>query len=395
MSIHVDPSNPLSLYIHIPFCFHKCDYCAFYSVAHSSEETIDELYQILIIELQELISMRSSPFTTVFIGGGNPGLIGTAKLLSIVTLITSIGKVKEFTIEMNPESLTHEMDILFSSGVNRLSIGIQTLKEEHLHTLQRSASKSATLNALEMSKRIHSSFGTSINVDIMTCIPFQTIQESIEDINDIVKAAHVDHISLYNLTYEEGTRLTKKRDEHILISFDEDKEREFLIALWTHLEKVGFYQYEISNFAISKEHQCKHNIRYWNLEDYVGIGPSSVGSYHTGNKFVRQTGTPSIQTYIQNKDHYEIEELSRVDEIVEYIMVRLRMRDGIDKKTFEKRFSLFFDTFFHSEILLLEKNMKEDISNDEVKFSLTTSGLLICDSIISLLCNALWERIDT
>lgn len=389
--MYVHSSTPLSLYIHIPFCFHKCDYCAFYSVAHSKEETIDQLYQIVLAEVASLVSSREAPFTTVFIGGGNPGLMGATRLLTLVTLITSIGKVDEFTIEMNPESLTPEMDILFTSGVNRLSIGIQTLHEQHLITLQRSASKSATLRALEMSKRIHSLYGTSINVDIMTCIPGQTIDESKNDIYSILQLAHVDHISLYNLTYEEGTLLTQKRDNHIITSYDEEKEREFLITLWQYLEEVGFHQYEISNFARSETHQCKHNIRYWNLEDYVGIGPSSVGTFHTGNTLYRKSGIPSISHYITSDEKYEIEEINKEDEIVEYIMVRMRMRNGIDKQIFEKRFDISFDSYFSSELTLLENNMKENIINNSQIFSLTTFGLLICDSIISLLSNRVWS----
>jgi oxygen-independent coproporphyrinogen-3 oxidase len=391
MSIHIDSSNPLSLYIHIPFCFHKCDYCAFYSVSHTSEETIEKYVQILLSELKELVASRTMPFTTVLIGGGNPGLIKANRLLSIVSIITSLGKVEEFTIEMNPESLTQEMDILFAHGVNRLSIGIQTLKEEHLNTLQRSASKQATIRALNMSRRIHTTYGTSINVDIMTCIPGQTIEESKEDIHSILDLAHVDHISLYNLTYEEGTLLTKKRDNQLILSYDEDKEREFLETLWDYLESIGFHQYEISNFARDESHQCKHNIRYWNLEDYIGIGPSSVGTFHVGNHFIRQTGTPSIQSYIDNRNRYVLEELKKVDEIVEYIMVRLRMIDGIDKHIFKKRFNISFYELFCDEILLLQKNMEEHIHNNDDNFSLTKSGLLMCDSIVSLLSNKVWE----
>ena len=390
--MHVALQNPLSLYIHIPFCFHKCDYCAFYSVSHSKEETIEKVYQIILEELRDLVSKRVAPFTTVFIGGGNPGLIGAKRLLNLVTIINSLGEVSEFTIEMNPESLTSEMEILFSSGVNRLSIGIQTLKEEHLKTLQRSASKRATLTALEKSKHIHSMYGTSINVDIMTCIPFQTIQESIDDITTVVELAHVDHISLYNLTYEEGTVLTKKRDDKVFIPYDENTEREFLVSLWSHLENIGFHQYEISNFAKNKNSQCRHNIRYWNLEDYVGIGPSSVGTFHRENRFVRQTGVASIEEYIASNKRYVIEHMSKVDEVVEYIMVRLRMNEGIDKSTFKRRFSIDFDSYFTKEIILLENNMSEGIINNCVSFSLTTSGLLICDSIISLLCNGVWMR---
>ncbi len=140
-------------------------------------------------------------------------------------------------------------------------------------------------------------------------------------------------------------RFLQKRDNQLILSYDEDKEREFLETLWDYLESIGFHQYEISNFARDESHQCKHNIRYWNLEDYIGIGPSSVGTFHVGNHFIRQTGTPSIQSYIDNRNRYVLEELKKVDEIVEYIMVRLRMIDGIDKHIFKKDLTYPFTNY--------------------------------------------------
>ncbi|NCB02419.1 MAG: radical SAM family heme chaperone HemW [Spirochaetia bacterium] len=394
MKLKLDTSNDLSLYIHIPFCITKCDYCAFYSVSHQKRETIEQFFSLLIDELKIMVSQRSVPFKTVYIGGGNPGLLGPDHLLTLVTLISSLGKVDEFSIEMNPESLDEKMYPLFQQGINRLSIGIQTLNEMHLDTLQRSASKEATFRALELSNYIHATFGTSINVDIMTCIPGQTIEESILDIDTILSITPVHHISLYNLTYEEGTLLTKRKDRATITPIPEEKEREFLITLWQHLEKRGFHQYEISNFATQEEYQCKHNIRYWNLEDYIGVGPSSVGSFHqdNGNSFIRRTGVPSIEKYLDCNERYEIEEIEKRDEIVEYMMVKLRVVKGIDKEIFFHRFNLSFDAFFSKELEFMKKNNSEEFIETQSTFSLTISGLLLCDSIISLFCNALLDR---
>ncbi len=391
MSIQVEANRPLSLYIHIPFCIHRCDYCAFYSTTYEKEEIVTLFYHVLIKEIETLVEQRGAPFESVYIGGGNPGLLGATRLLTIVQLVSSLGKVEEITIEMNPESLTQEMEILFSHGVTRLSIGIQTLSERHLKTLQRSASKSATLKALEMSKRIHHLYNTSINVDIMTCIPYQTLQESKEDISKCIELAHVDHISLYNLTYEEGTRLTTKRDENIIEAYNEEKEREFLINLWDHLETLGFHQYEISNFAVSEHHQCKHNIRYWNVEDYVGIGPSSVGTFHVGDTLYRKSGIPNLNHYVKEQEKYTIEEITTQEELVEYIMVKCRMKKGIDTHEFQERFNLSFDSFFSHELTLLKTHMKDTYILHSNTFSLTTSGLLLCDSMINLFMKRIME----
>ena len=387
----IDPNRDLSLYIHIPFCIKKCDYCAFYSLPNQKEKTIDQFYQVLRNEIEEVVSLRKKPFVTVFIGGGNPGVLGSTRLLEIVRIITSLGRVEEFSIEMNPESLTDDMDILFTHGINRLSIGIQTLNENHLQTLQRSASKDSTFNALRKVNQLKLDYNLNVNVDIMTCIPGQTIEDSIFDIDTIVEIANPDHISLYNLTWEEGTKLTKKKNASLLIPINEEEEREFLIQLWQHLQENGFHQYEISNFAKQKNVICKHNNRYWSLEDYIGIGPSSVGSFHIDNKFIRITGISSVQNYIFSQTKYTEEIISKNAEMIEYLLVRLRVVQGIDKKDFFARFNYSFDDFFSDELQFFKKNMKNEINNTQYSFSLTVSGLLLSDSIISLLTQPLFK----
>jgi oxygen-independent coproporphyrinogen-3 oxidase len=396
MDTLVSLPSDLSLYIHIPFCIKKCDYCPFFSKANQSSATIDLFFVSLIKELKQIVERQEAPFETVFIGGGNPGLLGSDKLAQIAHLVTKKGAVKEFTIEMNPESLTDDMDIIFSSGVNRLSIGIQTLNEEHLHTLMRSASKEATLAALQRTAYLHNRFNTSINVDIMTCIPGQTINESLNDIQQMISLSHIDHISLYNLTFEEGTNLSRRRNLAEIEPIEEELEREFLLSLWQYLENNGFHQYEVSNFARNEVSECVHNKRYWKLENYIGVGPSAVGTYRYNGSVTRRTGEEDIHLYCSDDDskRYKSEILTKKEVLLEYLMVSLRKNEGIIKSHFSHRFNLEFDTLFKKELLRISQLFPNMVENTHREFSLRTEGLLLCDSFINLLSDAIWESDD-
>ena len=354
-------------------------------------------FDALFKELNEILFSKDRPFETVFIGGGNPGLLGAERLMKIARLLNEKGKVREFTIEMNPESLTDDMEVLFSSSkVTRLSIGIQSLDERHLKTLMRSASLSATLKALERTAYYHDRYGTDISVDLMTCIPSQKVEDTIADIDTIIRRGHVDHISLYNLTYEEGTKLAERLSSGSLIPIAEEQQREFLITLWDYLEENGYHQYEISNFSRTKETRCLHNERYWNLSDYIGVGPSAVGTFHDGESVIRRTGVSDIETYCTENDEkrYIFEELSTKEQILECLLVSLRKNEGIDKNDFNKRFPIDFSTFFSTQLKMIERQFGSITVDTRDNFRLLRDGLLLCDSFIELFADPVFDLSD-
>ena len=191
-------------------------------------------------EVRTLMRQRENPYTTVYIGGGNPGMLSPQALISLAQTLTQKGEVEEFTIEMNPESLTDRMTSIFDHGVNRLSVGIQSLHERHaLNTLGRSASLTATLRSLSEMRHLHLDTQIALSADLMTCVPSQTVEDSISDIDRLLETLPLGHLSLYNLTYEEGTDLVRQRARGDLKPFDEDMEREMLLTLWDYLERQG------------------------------------------------------------------------------------------------------------------------------------------------------------
>ncbi len=374
------------LYIHIPFCFSRCGYCAFYSTADASASLIDTYSHVLIEELELHAEKRTSPYTTVYIGGGNPGMLSPDTLMQIADIVSIPGKVEEFTIEMNPESLTKEMFSVFDHGINRLSVGIQTLNEKHLATLERSASLEATLSALHLMKRLSDERHVELSADLMTCIPFQSIADSISDIEYLTDNLPLNHISLYNLTWEEGTRLVQKRNQGTLAPYDEEKERDILFALWNHLSEKGFQQYEISNFSRTGETRSKHNQLYWSDGRYEAVGPSAVGVIEKNGTVIRTTGIAHVVEYVSKPTdtRYHEQPLSTQERLEEYLISSLRTTDGIDIPYMEKTFDVSFADVFTDAVIFLDSHLPHHAHYKNDRYSLTQEGLMMCDSITRL-----------
>jgi len=379
----IHSSDELSLYIHVPFCTTKCSYCAFYSKSGQSSRTIEAFATRLQDELRLLMDRRSVPFKTVFIGGGNPGILNSHDLCTLMDLVCAKGKPEEFTIEMNPESLRKDLFPLFEKGINRLSIGIQSLNASHLKRLGRNASLSESLHAVRMAMDIRNLYGTQLNFDLMTGIPGQSISEALLDIERLVETSQPEHISLYNLTIEEGTRLAEMVGLRTFMPLDEDQQADNLEACWKTLATLGYEHYEVSNFARDGA-VCMHNLRYWALQQYVGLGPSAVGTLRTPGGLARWTGKPSIHDYTDNPPYqdYSLERLSESEEITEYLLVALRTMKGIDKASFTQRFGRVFDGLFRQPIQKI-KNMNPALLQDSPRFfALTEQGWMVMDGIV-------------
>ena len=258
------------LYIHIPYCERKCDYCAFYSISKPWKNE-REFFQCLELDIEKAQARypEFSP-TTLFIGGGTPT---ATSFQCLETFLPTLGKFSptEFSVEVNPGTVDEaQLSLLQKNGVNRLSIGVQSFDIQCLETLGRIHSAEEAEDAFRKARAVGF---TNISLDLMFGVPGQTL-EMLEA--DIERALQLDpeHISVYNLMYEEGTPIAARLDR-----LDEELEREMYDVLRNRLTGTGFEHYEISNFA-KPGHECQHNLLYWTGGDYIGCGPSAHSHMH-------------------------------------------------------------------------------------------------------------------
>ena len=357
-------SLPVSLYIHIPFCVRKCDYCAFYS-RPGKEEEIEKYFSLLLWQLEEIKKEVKAPFHTVYIGGGNPGLLGWKRIGKILDSAFQYGRPKEVSIECNPENL--DEDVVSLSGlVDRISIGIQSLDDEVLKTLGRRLDRKTNLRALELLSRLPFRW----NADIITAIPGESVETTLSDIREI-SSFGPGHISFYALTFEEGTPILSR-----LSPIGEEKEVEFLMEGWKLLEDLGYRHYEVSNFA-KKGEECLHNKVYWNLGQYIGLGPSAESALGY-REMVSMRNRESIEEYLSSPD-FDCENLSIEETEEAYLLTSLRTSDGIDKREYLTRFGKDFDSQYFPRLSLIPE---DSFINDKESFRVTEKGLLTLDSII-------------
>lgn len=371
ISRYLEPDRPVSLYIHIPFCTTKCGYCAFYSLPQNAcrDDDMSRFLDVLSRQLEALVEDLGRPFHTVYIGGGNPGLIGASRIDSLLTTAFRYGRPVECSMEINPETLDESFSLLLGK-VDRFSVGIQSFDGRHLRTLGRNADTAACTKALDLLTDFRNEAGTLFNADLMTNIPRQSLDDALGDIDTLV-SWQPDHISLYSLTFEEGTRLIEQE-----VPAGEDEEADMLNALWSHLDGLGYEQYEVSAFA-RDGHYCAHNLVYWNLGQYIGLGPgaeSSVGY----SSIVSSRESESLDGYLSDPSFSSVR-LSREEAVEEYLMTCLRTRWGLDKEEFSRRFSSSFDDLFSSAVSTLEPEWYHDGPD---RFWLTRDGIMVLNRIL-------------
>lgn len=335
----------------------------------------------LMHELEEIVLRHDRPFSSIFIGGGNPGCLTYQQLDGMLALAQSHGKSEECTIEMNPETFDTSLFPLFASKkVTRLSMGIQSMDDTLLATLGRNARRKDNLKGISLAREVHALYGTDLSFDLMVCLPGQTLAMAKADIDEIVCLADPSHISLYCLTVEEGTALSDKVSKGLLPVLDEDGQEAFLWGVWDHLKSLGFSHYEVSNFCKGSNY-CKHNRTYWNLESYLGLGSSAVSAIRGGQALCHYSQGEDLATYAQGKvfSGYVSEALTEKEHLEEYCMMALRTDVGIDKIVFEKRFSLSFDETFGSVVVSLQGDW---YANSPQRFVLTEIGYMVMDEIV-------------
>ncbi len=368
------------LYIHIPFCRSKCPYCDFYSCL-SKNADIETYVGSVIDEIKtgsrtkEFTQNADLCFDTIYFGGGTPSVIGAdniGRIISCAKEYYTVSDDAEITVECNPSTVDEEFFRKLSFfGVNRISLGMQSAVDNERKKLGRFSDKNQVLSVIENAKK----YGIdNISLDVMLGIPDQTI-ESLDDTIEFCINTGVPHISAYMLSVEEGTVFHKKIDTLNLP--DEDTVCDMYIHLSQKLRNAGYLHYEISNFA-KKGYESRHNTKYWNCEEYLGIGPSAH-SFVDSKRFFFERDINSF--IVGEKAVYDTTGGDRD----EYIMLRLRLSDGIVFDDYKNRFGEDFPT---ETIKKADRFIKEGlISLSENNLSLTPDGFLISNYIISELIN--------
>jgi oxygen-independent coproporphyrinogen-3 oxidase len=377
---------PFSLYLHIPYCLVKCPYCDFnaYGVRRWPEE---QYVQALGAELRQYAAQdpwKGETVETIYFGGGTPSLFSPASIGRLVQLVAGLFPVAlnpEVTLEADPASVTRETLMGFREvGVNRLSFGIQSFQPTLLHTLGRIHSAEDGLRVLAQAREAQF---TNLNMDLIFGAPGQTFAMLDDDLAQSF-AAGVDHISLYNLTYEEGTPFFDMKRKGQLQPVDEDEE----LAMFTRIREQclahGYRHYEISNFA-RPGFSSRHNANYWKGGSYLGLGAGAHSFTNTPDWGRRWSNERNPTLYIKkvlatHQAQNFAETLTRTQARGEFLFLNLRQLDGLTFSDFAERFGAdLIAEFPHIEDLVAEGLLQKT----KERIALTPQGLLIADTIFA------------
>ncbi|MDR0249066.1 MAG: radical SAM family heme chaperone HemW [Oscillospiraceae bacterium] len=375
--------NTLGLYIHVPFCASKCDYCDFYSLPGQSEDTRDKYVSAMLAHMKETAAFTGKALKnggaavdSLYFGGGTPPLLGVKRLRALLLAakkLWSFSPAAEVTLEANPESLGFkEMKKLRALGVNRLSFGVQATQDELLRLLGRRHTGRQALSAIEDAFR--AGF-TNVGADLMYGIPGQTREALMSSLNAVI-ALKARHVSLYCLKIEENTPLARQG----LAPPPDDELADLYLAAVEHLRLAGYGQYEISNFSLPS-YQSRHNLKYWNLGAYIGFGPSA----HSDFSGKRYSNVPDLAAYVTGvleggEVVDEIAKISPPERAGEYIMLGLRTTRGISGNHYSREYKVSFDVI-EKRLEALEKLGCSE--RDGERWRLTPKGFLVSNRILS------------
>lgn len=371
------------LYIHIAYCRKKCLYCDFFSAG----ERITDWHRYtdaLIAELKERIEEMPCPLQTIYVGGGTPSLIPIEHFYRLIDVLRPFaGSVKEFTMEVNPDDVCREkLEMWKRGGVNRISIGIQSFDDQLLSIVGRRHDSNTAKEAYNLARE----YFDNISIDLMFGLPGQTVEMWKQDVEEAVRL-NPEHISAYSLMFEPGTALTALRDKGRLKEIPEEVSEKMFLFLIDQLRKAGYDHYEISNFALPG-FRSRHNSSYWHQIPYLGIGPSA---HSYDGKITRRANKSDLKGYIEywttnHKDaettykFFEIESLSEEELIEEYVMTRMRTKEGIILDDFKRRFGdVAYKKFMRKCNDLQDKGQ---LKCDDKTISLHESEIMISDAII-------------
>ena len=371
----------LGLYIHIPFCVKKCAYCDFLSWKGSDEER-EAYVQALEKEISSYSEFaKDYRVSTVFFGGGTPSVLEgeqTERILKKIRDTFRVEKDAEITLEMNPGTAQKEKLLLYRElGINRLSIGLQSVKNENLKLLGRIHTYGDFLDSYRMARE--AGFD-NISADLISSLPGQTLEEWKEEL-EILQETPLEHISVYQLIIEKGTEFYEKYGEHEELLPDEETSRE--IYLWTgkYLKEHGFEQYEISNYA-RPSRKSRHNLRYWERKDYLGLGLGAASMIHN----IRMSNTRDWEKYIEGSQNpkrlrEEVEFLEEPRQMEEFMFLGLRKTEGVSRKEFRRIFGRDLDMVYEKALQKHLENGMLEASKDRIRLS--QAGILVSNKVLS------------
>lgn len=364
------------IYIHVPFCKSKCIYCDFYSVAAS--ETSDSYKDALLKEITFRQNyLANEKITSIYFGGGTPSLLpirNIAEILECIDKHYNISGECEITLEANPDDLSgpylHDLN---GEGVNRLSIGIQSLIDNELKMLKRRHNASNAIAAIRNAQKAGFS---NISGDIIYGLPYSTVKTLSETINRMLDLG-IQHLSAYHLTYEEGTTLYRQLKEGSIRKIEEENSLAQFGLLMELLSDAGFDHYEISNWALPGM-SSRHNSAYWSNSPYLGLGPSA----HSYDRKSRQWNVSDLLLYVscieKGKPNFEIEHLNKKDLFNEYLITAIRTKSGIDCD----QLKIIAEEYYDSTLAVLERKYKDGLLVKNNNFySLSPKGIFVSDSI--------------
>ena len=373
----IDKNEYVGIYVHIPFCRKKCDYCDFYSVCAFDDSLLDRYLKAIVKQLDDYaVGERKYTCDTLYIGGGTPSVFGGKRIAALVKEAEkrfNFTRDVEITVEVNPESADKQLfKQLKKAGVNRVSMGVQSSNDCQLESLGRLHNFKTAENAVMLCKQYCTD---NISLDLMYGLEGQSMESWLASVCDIA-SLEPKHISCYALSLEEHTPMYRRNP----ILPDDDVVADMYFATVDKLSELGYEQYEISNFA-RRGYRSMHNSRYWDLRPYIGIGASA----HSFFEDKRYSIISDVEQYInlvaagdsaiEDSDDFAVKNRSG-----EYVMLKLRTCDGIDESSFERLFGISFEPY--------AEKMKKYISTGHAEFDggiyrLTPKGFFVSNTIIS------------
>lgn len=378
--------KPLGIYVHVPFCRSKCEYCDFYSLGGGlNQESMDLYLQAVLTHIREA-AQRAVGYSvdTVYFGGGTPSFFGAQGLIRILAEIDRrflLEKGAEITLEANPDTVTAQgLEKLRRAGFNRISIGVQCDDDAMLKALGRPHTYKQAQMAVSQARRVGF---TNVSVDLMFGLPNQSRESWMNTLQNVM-ALKADHISCYGLKVEPNTKLYEYRDCANLP--DDDAQADMYFYAVETLESFGYQQYEISNFCLPGM-ECRHNLKYWTGKPYLGFGPAAASDFG-GKRYTAAADLDRYITGVMDKGIIlsECESVPLRERAGEYLMLRLRTAHGIEENEYMQTFLLPFEPL---EKLLCVYEQRGLAQKEETgRWRLTPGGFMVSNSILVQLLEA-------
>lgn len=361
------------MYVHVPFCIGKCNYCSFYSVS-ADADIRTRFSKALLSELRRRVKGRT--IRTIYAGGGTPTLLPPSfwsEFFTTLSALSDTSEVKECTIETNPGAVTErELIALRQAGFNRLSIGVQSFKDTLLETLGRVHSSD---QAVATYRSAGKAGFRNISIDLMYGVPGQTLKEWIKDLEHIEEISP-EHVSCYDLSVNSGTPIFKSISAGVLTKPDEEACRDMYFAADEFLTRKGYLHYEVSNYAREKDLISMHNSSYWNRTPYIGFGPSA---HSFDGRATRSWNVSSIEKYLDSIENGQLstadsEVITKEQTALEMVMLGLRRSAGIDLKRVQTETGITIDREYMNSMI---KSNRARLSG--TKLVPTAEGMLYAD----------------